>query len=249
MRVDLPVFEALNLDAAEITELSYFENKTEPIVANQITAVADLQAAARSAVFTGTRARIFLDDNFVDVRNDRTTLLASIAAVTTRFAPTIDLTVALGEQTITIRAADVHMVEALAPDPRSETYQGDRSRVFFRDHVLIVRHTASAVIALLDATVASAGFTVVTSTTYTVTATDRYLLVDDDAAGAAVTITLPTTTSTLGRRLTIKKIGTTAAVTVDGNGSETIDEELTVDILFQYDAMQIVSDGTEWWIH
>lgn len=88
----------------------------------------------------------------------------------------------------------------------------------------------------------------ITTTSYTVLDKDRTILADDDAAGGAMTIILPAVAQNNHRELTIKKIGATAVVTVDGNGPETIDEVATQDILFQYDAMQLVCDGVQWWI-
>ena len=47
----------------------------------------------------------------------------------------------------------------------------------------------------------------------------------------------------------IKKIDISAnAITVDGNGSETIDDGATAIITTQYECITVVSDGTEWWI-
>ena len=37
-------------------------------------------------------------------------------------------------------------------------------------------------------------------------------------------------------------------VTIDADGSETIDDETTQTLPSQYDSIHIVSDGTEWWI-
>ena len=88
----------------------------------------------------------------------------------------------------------------------------------------------------------------VTTTAFTIQVNDLIILVDDDTAGAAVTITLPTAASGNKHRYTVKKLGTTAPVTIDGNLSETIDDELTQVIGVQYDAVKVVSDGTKWWI-
>jgi len=87
----------------------------------------------------------------------------------------------------------------------------------------------------------------VTSDT-TLDATDRFVRVD--ASSAAVTITLPAAASSAGFVYYIKKIDTTSnTVTIDGNGSETIDDQTTQVIAFQYTARIIECDGSEWWIH
>lgn len=62
----------------------------------------------------------------------------------------------------------------------------------------------------------------------------------------AVTITLPAAATNSGRIITIKKIiDNTFKVTIDGNASETIDGEETI----EYDdlsAIKMISDGSNW---
>jgi hypothetical protein len=87
------------------------------------------------------------------------------------------------------------------------------------------------------------------ATSYTDLATDSFLLVDDDSAGAAVTITLPAVASVgSGHTVGIKKIGNTANVIIDGNASETIDGGLTATLTTQYESVTLVCDGTGWYI-
>tara|TARA_Y100000296_G_scaffold32758_1_gene37929 strand:+ start:720 stop:1154 length:435 start_codon:yes stop_codon:yes gene_type:complete len=50
-----------------------------------------------------------------------------------------------------------------------------------------------------------------------------------------------------GRRIVVKNIGTNT-VTVDPSGSETIDGASTKDLTAQYESLQLVSDGANWWI-
>ena len=70
-----------------------------------------------------------------------------------------------------------------------------------------------------------------------------------DASGGAFTVTLPAAAANETKRYFIKKIDATSnAVTIDANGSETIDGQATQVITIQYNSPQIVSDGTEWWI-
>jgi hypothetical protein len=85
----------------------------------------------------------------------------------------------------------------------------------------------------------------VTTTAYTVQA-KTYVLVDDDTAGSAVTITLPPVIENTDRWVYIKKLGTTANVIADGNGSETIDGATTKTITSQYGTLSLLSDGKEW---
>ncbi len=87
--------------------------------------------------------------------------------------------------------------------------------------------------------------TTVTGTTHT--AGDEYFIrVDDDTAGSAVTITLPAAASNEGVLYHIKKLGTTANVTIDGNASETIDGSTTISLVDQYESKELISNGTNW---
>jgi len=84
---------------------------------------------------------------------------------------------------------------------------------------------------------------------YTVTDTDGESVILVDASSAAVTITLPTAADNSGRVLHIKKTDSSSnAVTVDGEGSETIDGATTQVITSQYDDVRIVCDASNWHI-
>lgn len=84
-----------------------------------------------------------------------------------------------------------------------------------------------------------------TSTVLDGTAVGGTILVD--ATAGAVTITLPTAAIGDERKYNIKKIDSSAfAVTVDANGAETIDGELTIPLLYQYENLTVQSNGTSW---
>ncbi len=84
----------------------------------------------------------------------------------------------------------------------------------------------------------------VTATSYTLdTDTDDVLLVD-----VTSTIHLPTAVGIKGYQFTIKNIKDGATVTMDANGTETIDEELTKVITVQYTSVTLASDGSNWWV-
>ncbi len=61
------------------------------------------------------------------------------------------------------------------------------------------------------------------------------------------TVTLPTAVGISGRLYTIKNIST-GIVTVDGNGSEKIDNALTVLLSIKFSYINIISDGSNWYI-
>lgn len=93
-----------------------------------------------------------------------------------------------------------------------------------------------------DVTIATA-----TGTSHTASAAGRVILVDDDTAGSAVTVTLPVASADAVSYY-VKKLGTTANVIVDGNGAETVDGAANATLTAQYEAILVVSDGTAWHI-
>jgi len=72
-------------------------------------------------------------------------------------------------------------------------------------------------------------------------------LITADATSGAFTLTLPTAVGISGRRIIFKKIDSSVnAVTLDGNGSETIDGDLTTGLNFQNQSSTIISNGANW---
>lgn len=77
--------------------------------------------------------------------------------------------------------------------------------------------------------------------------TDSVLLVD--ASGGAVTVTLPPAAGADARPYYIKKIDSSAnAVTIDGDGAETIDGAATQSTITQYQVYCVLSDGSAWYL-
>ena len=95
----------------------------------------------------------------------------------------------------------------------------------------------------LAATGASLPTVVSKTTTYTALTTDNTILAD-----GTFTITLYTAVGNSGRTLNIKNIGT-GVITIDPNGTETVDLDATsLVISIQHTSITIQSDGTNWWI-
>jgi hypothetical protein len=70
-----------------------------------------------------------------------------------------------------------------------------------------------------------------------------------DATAAPITVLLPPAASNPGQQLTVKKVDASAnAVTIDGDGTETIDGSLTQGLAAQFDGYVIKSNGTTWFI-
>lgn len=86
------------------------------------------------------------------------------------------------------------------------------------------------------------------STTYTATPSDNNILAD--ASSAAFTITLPPVSGLTGKLYTIKKTDSdfTKAVTIDGNGAETIDGATTTTLNTVGETIELICDGTGWQI-
>ena len=81
----------------------------------------------------------------------------------------------------------------------------------------------------------------------TLTTAHDYVLVDTSAG--AITITLPPASTRVGKQYDIKNIGNPVNdVTVDADGSETIDEALTAVLESQFERITIVNDGSNWHI-
>jgi hypothetical protein len=93
----------------------------------------------------------------------------------------------------------------------------------------------------------SVSHSVVTKTTsYTATASD-YTIICNNSGG--ITITLPAASGAPGRVYVIKKIsGLLSNVTIDPNGSETIDGFATRILTLQFETAMIQCDGTGWYI-
>lgn len=69
-----------------------------------------------------------------------------------------------------------------------------------------------------------------------------------DATGAATTVYLPAANLAKGKKYIIKKIDSSVnIVTIDANGSDTIDGSSTKTLTAQYDAIFIESDGLSTW--
>lgn len=78
------------------------------------------------------------------------------------------------------------------------------------------------------------------TTTYAVTANDYFV----NCASGTFTVSLPTASGITGKLYVIKNSGT-GVITVDPNGSETIDGS-TTKTLTQYNTLSIQSNGTNW---
>lgn len=80
---------------------------------------------------------------------------------------------------------------------------------------------------------------------YTITTADQVVVAD--ATSAAFTLLLPTAVGNGGKVFDIKRINAgTNAVTIDANGSQTIDGAATYVLQSQWEAVRIVSNNSNW---
>ena len=88
-------------------------------------------------------------------------------------------------------------------------------------------------------------YDIATITGATTLGTGNYTVLCNSAS--AFTVTLPAAASNTGRRYHIKNINT-GIITVDGDGSETIDGATTATLATQFEAITIMCDGSNWHI-
>lgn len=95
---------------------------------------------------------------------------------------------------------------------------------------------------------AGGGYSVTTqTTTHSVTATSGTTIVKGDTTGGTFTITLPTAVGNTAT-IIIKKTAGSAALVIDGAGTETIDGGLTATINKVYESVTLISDNANWQI-
>jgi hypothetical protein len=99
---------------------------------------------------------------------------------------------------------------------------------------------------LVDGSVMSAQYRNVTTTGNVVSG--DYLIVAN-AAGGAITMTLPPAALVPGRIYTFKRINSGAnAVVIDPSGAETIDGAATYTLSAQWNSVTIMNNGIAWFI-
>ena len=97
-------------------------------------------------------------------------------------------------------------------------------------------------------TASASGYSVTTkTTTHTETATSGEVIILCDTTSGAFTVNLPSAVSNTAK-ITIKKIAGSNNLTIDGNGSQTIDGGLTAVLVRIYESVTLISDNANWHI-
>jgi hypothetical protein len=93
----------------------------------------------------------------------------------------------------------------------------------------------------------SDGYVEVSGADYTILTIDGVHTVGMSTPGVDRTVYLPAASSNTGRRICVVKLDSSVyPVYVQGDGAETINGELYVELGFQYDACELISDGARW---
>lgn len=88
----------------------------------------------------------------------------------------------------------------------------------------------------------------ISTITSNTTLDNTYYTVLANAAGGAITVTLPAAATCSGREYVIKKIDNSNNVVIDGFASETIDGATTKTLTTQYETAAIQCNGTAWFV-
>lgn len=97
-------------------------------------------------------------------------------------------------------------------------------------------------------TASASGYSVTTkTTTHTETATSGEVIILCDTTSGGFTVNLPSAVSNTAK-ITIKKIAGSNNLTIDGNGSQTIDGGLTAVLVRIYESVTLISDNANWHI-
>ena len=144
-----------------------------------------------------------------------------------------------GDGAVTIDSTDANTVEGLSSDLLSVASQ---SKSYVSDGVSNwVRIGSNALVN---------GSQILTLAEHSITGTIADTTTLANATAGGITLTLPVASTVgAGSVLNVKDRdgnATASPITIDGNASETIDGELTVQLTQNFDALTLVSDGSNW---
>lgn len=233
---------------AELTRVSWFDEDAE-ISGAYVHILPGGTAHANSVWLLTTLNPEIGTDNLAFTKSSSVALNSTDNVITT-IQP--DAAAAAGASAAAAKADHTHAIAAAAPDANGSlaaaSAEGDSTSFARADHV----HSTIPASDGVDMGTISArwdvygresytGVTYLQATTLTLGDGHSIVAVDDDTAAGAVTITLPTGSANLnGRVFKIKKMGTTANVTVQRASTDTIDGAVSVALTDQYQALTLV---------
>lgn len=240
----LPYFSAGSVPAGEINTMSsvgsynsiYYQKSGVDLQVKSIQAGANIVITDNTTYLTISATSTLSNiDNVFKILNvsDNTKIIdfdaSGITTGNTRTITMSDFDVTLG-----VSNGNNTFTQITTPS----TPSAGSNKLYFKADNKVYKLNSSGV----EEEVGSSGRTVVTKTgTYTAN------IGEDVLCSGTFTVDLPTASGVSGQDIVIKNNGT-GTITVDGNSSETIDGELTIDISVQYDSVTLRSDGTNWYI-
>lgn len=137
---------------------------------------------------------------------------------------------------------------AAAQDFRVES-QTNSNMLLVKANTSMVGIATSVPTATLTVNGGLAGRSVEKVANYTLTGSD-FAIAANPTVATSITLTLPAAAGCTGRIYIIKKMNASATdtVTIDGNGTETIDGALTIVMTLQFSGRTIISDGANWFV-
>lgn len=148
----------------------------------------------------------------------------------------IDGGIASNSRRITLPKDSLTNITALTRKQGTLIYSTTDNKIYFDDGTSLIQLSTSSGSGNLSVNTVSSNTTITT----------LYDLVLVDTSSGDVTITLPTAVGNQGKVFQIFKTASANKIIIDGNGSQTIDEELTQEVYVKLTNIPICSDGANW---
>ena len=110
------------------------------------------------------------------------------------------------------------------------------------EHYAQLSEAANTILKELDGYIETKSQVTTVTAEYTIVLSDVFIL-----CNGTFTVYLPQASTASGQKFYIKNIGT-GIITVDGYNTETIDDATTATLESKYEAINVYSNGSEWFI-
>ena len=185
----------------------------------------------------GTSIRTIVTTDNTQTLTNKTLTAPAVTVMTGTVSGSFDFDGGTASDTarITVPKAATATINALARKQGTIVYDSSTDKLYKDNGASLVELAAASGVAVATKTA-----------NYTLTVSDNVILTN---AGGDVTMTLPAASTVSGSVFYIKKIDPNLnKVTIKPNGSETIDGQTTILLIERYQSVQIVSNGTTWYI-